>query len=492
MYYEGINSFFHLCPVLFFCFHVGRPIRYRSKRLPPYQHRNVRWIHSLLVKFRANLIEFAEKHVSFLLYIKLTAEQASEAQKLFDFAYRQVQSKDDLYNLHFSDVRVGDLIYDQYLMNTRLPTIDLSSNYYSSILNAAVEEYIFWRDLAARQSSKAVVVTHTCYLYAIPARVFIAANKDAYQVNHAGVYRLCRDRQWAYTEYYDFPHIAKTIYPDKLSALKSEAESRIIRRFSGEVGVDMKYSTASAYTSFSNSEKRLIKSSGNIKILIAAHCLFDAPNGWGKNIFPDFYEWLKYLASLSLQTPYDWYIKTHPDFLPGNEDAILDIIQDGNILMLPSNASHHQLISEGISVCLTVYGTIGFEYAALGKTVVNASLDNPHSRYSFNLNVGDKNGYANILLDLGNNLIVPSRDEVLEYYAMKLYTNTGDWFYKDWDKLMRKTGGRVPHSTKDLAKAYSFVFVNLFACLKYWRSLSPQLAKFIKTKSYKFYPCSKT
>ncbi|QNJ16003.1 hypothetical protein SynA1840_00451 [Synechococcus sp. A18-40] len=487
IYYEGVSSLFHLLPVLFFCFHVGFPISYRPKRLKSSQERS-HSIWALSSRLRCLFSDLASKYIPLLLHKKLTKCQIDEARELFNSAFRNTTSKEDLYNLHFGNVRVGDLIYDTYLKNTRLPTIDLNSKFYKQILLSSAEEYVYWRDLAARSASQAVVVSHTCYLLAIPARVFISANKRAYQVNHAGVYHVTRDRQWAYTEYYDFPSIAKSIPCDQLSLLKNEADLRINRRFSGEVGVDMKYSSASAYTNFSSTNKRLIRESRNLKILIAAHCLFDAPNGWGINIFPDFYEWLKFLSRLSLQTPYDWYLKTHPDFLPGNEDAISEIISDGNITIIPSKSSHHQIISEGVAVCLTVYGTIGFEYAALGKTVVNASLDNPHSKYSFNLHVGDKLTYENILVDLENNLIAPSRDDVLEYYAMKLFTNTLDWFYKDWDNLTSKIGGRVPHSPSDLFACYRFLLWNISYYLEYWRFLSPRLSRFLVSGSYKFYP----
>ena len=34
------------------------------------------------------------------------------------------------------------------------------------------------------------------------------------------------------------------------------------------------------------------------------------------------YEWIKFLGKISHSTDYEWYIKTHPDFLPGNIDII--------------------------------------------------------------------------------------------------------------------------------------------------------------------------
>ena len=70
--------------------------------------------------------------------------------------------------------------------------------------------------------------------------------------------------------------------------------------------------------------------------------------------------------------------------------------------MLPSNASHNQLIKEGIDYVLTCYGTIAHEYAARNITVINASINNPHIAYNFNLNPRSKSQYIKILSNLPN------------------------------------------------------------------------------------------
>ena len=74
------------------------------------------------------------------------------------------------------------------------------------------------------------------------------------------------------------------------------ADERLKRRFSGEIGVDMAYSTKSAYGV--SKHPRLIKKSNKTKILIAAHCFFDSPHAYGNNLFPDFYEWLLFLGNM--------------------------------------------------------------------------------------------------------------------------------------------------------------------------------------------------
>ena len=53
-------------------------------------------------------------------------------------------------------------------------------------------------------------------------------------------------------------------------------------RFEGKIGVDMRYSTKSAYGKIK--KKKTYKSIKKIKILIAAHCFSDSPHSYGYNI----------------------------------------------------------------------------------------------------------------------------------------------------------------------------------------------------------------
>ena len=49
-----------------------------------------------------------------------------------------------------------------------------------------------------------------------------------------------------------------------------------------------------------------------------------------------------------------------------------------------------------------MYGTIGFEYAAMNIPVINASLNNPHIAYDFNINPKTRENYQKILKNLKN------------------------------------------------------------------------------------------
>lgn len=371
----------------------------------------------------------------------LTRPQLLELDTLFYDVYSHLKTKKDVFNLSVSDVWFGDLLYDSHLMTHKVPTVDVEDHRFKNSLKKALYQYIYWRDYFDNHNVKAINVTHCSYLNGIPLRIAIQRGVPAYQFNVHGAYYMTKERLWAYTEFYDFPRQFLELPENERKNGLKVAKERIERRFAGEVGVDMPYSTKSAYT-----DKRVgkaISESNRVKVVIFTHCFFDSPNGLGVNLFPDFYEWLTFLGNISGKTDYDWYIKTHPDFLPGNTAIINEFIYKyPKFNLIPAETSHHQILEEGIDFALTVYGTIGFEYAALGKTVINASLSNPHIAYNFNIHAKTTKEYEEILLNLAEQKMDINADEVYEYYYMRFIKNDiENWLLGDYKAFLEEIGG---------------------------------------------------
>jgi hypothetical protein len=145
---------------------------------------------------------------------------------------------------------------------------------------------------------------------------------------------------------------------------------------------------------------------------------------------------------MSKRTDYDWYIKTHPDFLPGTKEIIDKLVERyPKFTLLPSDASHMQIIAEGIDLALTSYGTIAFEYAALGVLVINASMNNPHIAYDFNLHARDVEHYQELLENLKELHFSIDRQAIYEYYFMRYIINTENLFFEDYDRAVAEIGG---------------------------------------------------
>ncbi len=374
------------------------------------------------------------------LDVTMSAGQKARARVMFEKILPSLKGTRDIEALKIDGVWVGDLIYDSYLMTFLKPTIDKDAPDFRSFLLESIELFVFWDDYLNANDVRAVNVSHCVYSLAIPLRLAVRRNIPAFQANATHLYRLSSGNLFAYNDFIYFRQRFAALPHDVQESGIAEAQKRIERRFAGEVGVDMPYSTKSAYGA--SRHQRLLRESPRKKILIATHCFFDSPHSYGNNIFPDFYEWLDFLGKMTETTNYDWYIKTHPDYLPGTKEIIDGFVaRYPKFTLLPADASHNQIIAEGIDLALTVYGTIAFEYAALGVPVIIASQTNPHIAYDFNLHAKDVEDYRRMLLGLGSLDFNIEKRQVYEYYFMRYIYNTENLFFEDYDATIESLGG---------------------------------------------------
>lgn len=352
-----------------------------------------------------------------------------------------IKSKTELEKLKLEDVWVGDIIYDSYLYKYKQPTVDLQSAELQKEIREALYYFFFWKNYFKQNKVNTLIVSHTVYThFTIASRVALQMNIEVFQVNDCGLYRLSTQRPCAYNEFFDYKNEFQKL-PNEIQKKGVEwARKRIEMRFEGLVGVDMQYSTKSAWTKKDRCE--LILESPRKKIFVALHCFFDSPHPYGLNVFPDFYEWLHFLGKISEKTDYDWYLKTHPDFLPGNNEIINMFIKTyPKFKLLPPTTSHHSIIASGIDYVLTVYGTVGMEYAYHGIRVINASPNNIHIAFDFNYHANTVKQYEEVLLNLNQLNFEISQEEILEYYFTKNKVFNPSWFWKSLEDMIKGIGG---------------------------------------------------
>jgi hypothetical protein len=358
----------------------------------------------------------------------------NESNRIFEEQLKTVKSKYDVENITINGIVFGDLIYDYFLNYYKIPSIDIESKIFKKHLKFCVQLIVFWSDYLKSNNVEAINVTHTVYTNAIPIRIGVSLDINCFQCNESHIYRLSKSQVFAYKDFVNYKNMFSNLTDEqKVNGVK-EAKYRIEKRFSGEVGVDMSYSKKTAFSPPSN--KRLISQSNKIKILVAPHCFFDSPHPFGFNLFPDVFEWLEELVRISNKTDYEWYVKTHPDFIKETKDIVEVFFKPHlKFKILPSQASHIQLIEEGIDIALTMYGTIGFEYAAMSKPVINASLNNPHIAYDFNINPKSRDEFINILMNLNELKHDINVNDVYEYYYMKNIYTDRNWLFENFDLM---------------------------------------------------------
>jgi len=315
----------------------------------------------------------------------------------------------------------------------------------------------------------------------IPVRIAISLGIAVYQVNLNGVYFLSKENMFPSSEFHSYKDdFEKLDIATKNNGI-AKARERLKLIFEGRTGVDQFYIKNSAYSQ-KKTPIRILGNKSPTKILIASHSFYDSPHGLGMNLFPDFLEWLEFLGELSNQTDYEWYIKTHPGIGILDQKTIYEFVSRfKKIILIPNMISHHQLIEEGINIVLTVRGSIGIEYAAKNITVINASLNNPHISYDFNIHPKSKEDLKDIIFNLNSyiNLNLFSEDVYKCYYMKYLHDNSGV-FFSNYISLQQQMGG---HNSIFSSKIYDY-WINCFSP-NIQTKIEINLKKFILSKEYK-------
>jgi hypothetical protein len=361
------------------------------------------------------------------------------SKRIFINIVKKIKTKDDVLNIQIKNIKIGDLIYDHYLKKYHKYTVNYNDKRFLKFLYKSILIFIYWDNFFKDNNVKAISVTHAVYLTGIPTRLAIFRKIPVYHMNLNYLFKLDKINDRPYLDFKYSKIYFKELSFSKRNNLMKLAKQRIgLRLNKNLVGIDMSYSSKSAWLKKKNTKRVLIKSS-NIKILIATHCFFDSPHGYGNMIFPDFYEWLNFLGKFSSRTDYDWYLKSHPDFLPKNKNILNYFVNKyPKFNLLDPNTSHHQIIDDGVDFVLTCHGTIGFEYAMMNIPVINASLSNPHIKFNFNIHARSIKNYIKILSNLNKLKIKINRKEIYQYYAMRFLNSKIDYIFSDTQKIFRK------------------------------------------------------
>ncbi len=380
----------------------------------------------------------------------------------------RIRTKQDVFNLEVLGVWIGIDVYETYLRELSEPTIKLNDERLDKMIDRGVGLVIFWMDFFSKNNVVSVLVSHDCYLE------FNVLCKISY-INKVPVYLPdCTGATYA-TEPFSV-HSNYRSYKERFASLPFEeqiearkiAKRQLNRRMNGEIGVDMSYSTASAFSVANEDNVSVLRKSDKIKVLICSHCFYDNPHGLGGMLFVDFYEWLCYLGSIAEQTDYDWYIKIHPDPLPGTLDIVHKLVGIyPRITVIPHATSHKQLVSEGIDYILTAYGTVGIEYPLLGRQVINAGF-NSRSSFEFNWNPKDLDEYERWLLNLDSLHLDINLDDVYECYFMShYYEKVDDLIFESHRQLLKDLSLKQRRGTEPFG-----YFIDKFDGRKHMRIIS--------------------
>jgi hypothetical protein len=359
---------------------------------------------SNLLYFNVNSIIFKKLYNSInanKLNIRLSKSQIAERDLKIKYFFKNTKSRADLLNYSINKLNIGLDIYESYLIRCKKPTIE-NINIENKNLKKVVEEafslLIFWDNFFKINKVSGILLSHRNYIETnILNRIAIERGIPVYSLSGEGhkINRwkdLCLNFFATYNEI--FIKLSEVEKKEGFNFSKKQLE----KRFSGEVGVDMAYSKKSA---FGKSSKTMTEiKNKKPSIIICTACFYDNPHAYGKMMFSDFYEMMEFLASISHELDYNWFIKPHPDYLPGTIEIIEELCKKFKSIQLVDPDIRFNEISKQVKIAITPYGSVGHELPLVGMNVINCSSINPHIAFNFNFTPKNKDELKNKILNL--------------------------------------------------------------------------------------------
>lgn len=363
---------------------------------------------------------------------RLTGEQSERVEDICQSLWKDLYTWEDwnritLYGIHFGTTFIRD--YNRFF----IPQFDLRNEYTYKFLKRAVSMVVFWYDYFNNNDVKTVIlgdgVASDSYIRDIAISKGIPCYTFGYLMERLSL-NYCIGRPYQYFDkYWD------QLTTDEQVKGIEWAKVHLGKRLEGNLEEVFSISKKNFTFALEKKKDRILEENDKLKVVIFPHIFEEDSYLCGDHIFDNsYFEWLCHLGELSEKTPdYDWYIKEHPD--GRRKDFIIwDMITNKypRIKRIPSAVSPYQLRDEGVRYALTVCGTIGQEYPAIGIQVVNAGR-NPYDCYDFTWNPRSKEEYDEIVLNLQNLKSKKDIEGLYRFYCLRyLYYEWAEDIFKDF------------------------------------------------------------
>ena len=105
---------------------------------------------------------------------------------------------------------------------------------------------------------------------------------------------------------------------------------------------------------------------------------------------------------------------------------------------MDQNITLNELSKNKVDAVFTVNGTIGMDCAEINLPVINASINNPHINYSFNIHPKNLRELEKIIFNfkkIRKNFKI-NKKEIYEYYGMKNIFFSKNWFFDSYEDIL--------------------------------------------------------
>jgi hypothetical protein len=360
------------------------------------------------------------------------APQRALAEKQAGEIFRGLRTKADVLAITIDGVRLGDLIYDTYLRYIPRHTVKLDDDALRATILDTLLIFHACRNYLAEHRVLAVIPDHTVYSQCgVLIRLASLARIPIYFVYYNPAFLLTRlefddgtiPTRWPYSRFREF---FAELTPAGQRQARARAREALNARLSG--AIDHKIlASVSAYQPATG--QRLMPDNGRPRALVLLNDFCDGVHGYRRMLFDDCWEWMTHLLTRASETPFDWYVKPHPNVRLRGRERMNEVNHRAveelknrfpKITFLEASASNRQLVDEGISAMFTMHGTAGHEFAAMGVPVVNAG-DNPHIAYPFNIHAQTVEEYDDLIRHADSLSVKIDPADVEEFFYMNYF-----------------------------------------------------------------------
>jgi len=355
--------------------------------------------------------------------LRYSTKTSEDARAWASEIMSSIHSKSQLIDLRLDTLIVGDLVYDTYLRYKPAATVDIQDVFLIELLEWLYDLYHRLSNYLENNKIDAVVTSYTSYIqHGVLARLALAKGIP--------VYSLGAINQLVVRPTIEFPfhtrnfHRYKEFFRNYSSLEKGRQKGRelIQQRFAGVIDQATSYMAKSSF--HSHVQGKVFPESERPRALVMGHDFYDSPHVYGDMVFADFYEWITFVFEKAKASPYEFYYKPHPNGLPDNATLNEDLRKRfPYIRFLDKNTSNLQILSEGIDIAFSVYGTVAHEFAYMGVPVISAGV-NPHESYSFNFCARSRAELESFILELQKMTI--DKAEIEDFCFVHNYRFTDD------------------------------------------------------------------
>lgn len=327
-------------------------------------------INSYKVERKYNLFSYM------LEYYKNYVLESSKANKVF----KELEIE-NLPELKIDGIKVGDLIYDEYI-RTNEGVYEVKKN--NKILKLIKKAYALVKinkEFFLQNNIKFLIIQDRCYLN--HGTLYRIALENGVRVIHYLTVEKEITNEIKYKHlFYLKDSVERLVKKLEIDNIKVEdvlvlVKKNISQRFNGSI---QELDVVTAYKNkiiFTKEEicKKLSLDNKKKNAIIMCHAFSDFPH-IDDSIYEDYYIWLdKLLDLIKNNNQVNWLIKPHPtSYLFAEEGVVEKLLKDKNITnikLVPNDMSTASL-KEFADIILSVRGTVGLEFAVLGIPTLNA------------------------------------------------------------------------------------------------------------------------